>query len=132
MHNEPVAADEDLCRYVMDRSSYRSSDGRVKHNAFMPAMGGDLSVYRTDKLESSEIFEIGLKFVAGPRGKELLGFATVKANVPLANGLRIIGTELPHPRHANITHWPGGTGNRLIAIKIAEAATLQLTTLQGS
>ena len=92
----------------------------------MPAKNGELSVYRIDGLERDEVITIGKRFVADLRGKTLLGFASVAAAVPMGSGLRIVGTEKPHPRHANISNWPGGSADKLIAIKIAEAAILAL------
>ena len=126
MHEIPVSPDEPLARYILDKSYYRSSDNRIKYNAFMPAKDGDLSVYRLRDLSLNEIVGIGQDFVATPRGRPLLGFASLKAEMPLQNRLSVIGTKEPHPRHANISSWPGGTENRLIAVKLAEAATLEL------
>lgn len=126
MFEQAVTETEELCRYVMDKNYFRISDLGVKPNAFMPPKGGKLSVYRIDGLTSHEVLDIGIKFVAELRGKKLLGCGNVRAAVPLANGLCIAGTEKPHPRHANISNWPGGTEDRLIAIKIAAAAKLEL------
>jgi hypothetical protein len=128
MHEQPVVATEALCRYVMDKNYFRKSDLRVKPNAFMPAKNGEVSVYRIDDLERSEIFDIGTKYVAELRRKPLLGYASVKASVPMANGLRISGTAEPHPCHANITGWPGGSADRLIAMKLAEFAQFEFVT----
>lgn len=105
---------------------YIRNDLSVRHNLFLPAKDGSLSVYRIDGLERSEVVAIGTKYVAEQREMLLLGCANVNASVPLENGLRILGTETPHPRHANITNWPGGSADKLIAIKLAEAATLEL------
>ncbi len=126
MHDKTVLADEQVCRYIMDKNYFSKKELRVKHNAFMPAKNDELSLYRIDGLDHEEVKEIGTKYVAEPRGKALLGFASVKAAVLFDNGLRITGTEKPHPRHANVSNWPGGTTNKLKAIKIAEAATLEL------
>jgi hypothetical protein len=126
MHETPVRADEPLARYILDKSYFRSSDQSVKHSAFMPAKDGDLSVFRSKDLLPTEIAALGREFVTAPRGKPLLGFASLRAQVAIQSGLSIIGTREPHPRHANISNWPGGTENRLIAVKLAAAATLQL------
>ena len=126
MHDLPVAADEYLSRFILDKNYFRSTDHRVKFNAFMPARDGELSVFRIDTLETCEILELGRTYVAAPRNKTLLGYASLKAEVPLGNGLRLNGTEFPHRRHANICNWPGGTENRLVAIKLAEAASLHI------
>ena len=128
MYDRAVETTETICRFILDKNYFRKADLGVKHNAFMPAKNGEVSVYRIDGLERSELEEIGSNYVAKPRGKPLIGFANVKAEVPLANGLRGLGTKEPHSRHANITNWPGGSADKLIAIKIAEAARLELIT----
>ena len=126
MHDQPVTASENLSRFILDKSYFRSSDLRVKFNAFLPARDGELSVFRIDTLNTGDILELGRTFVAAPRNKTLLGFARLKAEIPIASGLRLDGTEFPHPRHANISNWPGGTEDRLIAMKLAESASLNL------
>ena len=126
MHDQPVSAAEDLSRYILDKSYFRSGDQSVKFTAFMPARDGELSVFRTSALEIDQILELGRDFVATPRNKSLLGFARLGAESPLSNGLSVEGTEFPHNRHANIGNWPGGSENRLVAIKLAVAASLHL------
>jgi len=90
------------------------------------AKSGDVSVYRTLGLQEHEIWTIGTEFVADVRGKPLLGRADLLAGTVFAEKLSVTGTSTPHPRHANIGNWPAPERDRLLAIKLAEAATLIL------
>ncbi len=126
MHDRPVDDEEPLARFVLDKAYYRPSDQTIKHNAFMPSKTRDVSVFRTLNLSNDEALGLGHEFVAKPRQKELLGYASLKASSVRQVALDVSGTELPHPRHANIAGWPGGTEDRLLAIKLAAVALLKL------
>lgn len=122
-----VADSETLSRFVLDRSAIRSSDGTVKHTAFLPPKANPtVSVYRTTDLVDANIWSIGREFVGVPRQKTVLGRADVLARAVRAQGLDVQPTTEPHPRHANIINWPGDTIDRLIAVKLAQQSRLVL------
>jgi len=124
----PIAADEVLARFILDRSQLRA-DRSVKHNAFMPPPSAKLSVYRIVGLCDPEVWQLGNEYVANIRGKPLVGRAEIKALEVTNCDLSVEATTVPHPRHANIKGWKGDTEkDRLTAIKLAsKAGTAKLT-----
>jgi hypothetical protein len=126
MNRKPVAENEPLARYIFGKDYYRPSDGTVRHNAFMPAKTGDLSVYRVIEMDSEQIRDLGNEYVASSRDKPALGYARLIAGEVISQGLSVVGTEKPHPRHANIFDWPGTEKDRAIAVYLAEVSSLVL------
>jgi hypothetical protein len=126
MYRKPVAGDEPLARYVFGKDYYRPSDRTVRHNAFMPAKTRDLSVYRVIEMGIEQIRDLGNEYVASSRDKPALGYARLIAGEVITQGLKIVGTEKPHPRHANIFDWPGNERDRAIAVYLAEVSSLVL------
>ena len=126
MHDQPVDNNEPLARYILSKEHIRSSNNTVKHNLFMPAKTNDLSVFRTLGLNRRQTNELGEGCVAAIRNKPPLGYAEFIATEAFSKGLHISGTQLPHPRHADITNWPGGLENRVIAVYLAEVSSLML------
>lgn len=126
MHDKPVVNTEPLARYILSKEHIRSSNNTVRHNLFMPPKTNDLSVFRIEGLNRAQTNELGEKYVAPIRSKPLLGYAEFLAAEVFSKGLHIAGTELPHPRHADITNWPGGLEDRAIAVYLAEVSTLVL------
>lgn len=121
------APGEQLSRYLLERSKFAGSTGRVKHPAFMPPTNKRLSVYCTTGLPEPEIWQIGQQHVEVPIGKPVLARADLNSLEVYNNGLTVELDRVPHPRHANVVGWDGiGTEVRLIAMKLADAATLVL------
>lgn len=118
---------ECLTRYIIEKSYYRSGDGTVKHNAFMPpAAYRELSVFRIAGLPRDVVWDMGKRHVANPRNKPLLGRADIFASNVFSKGLGIRPEEQP-PRHANIVDWPEEREEqRMIAVELASEAQLQL------
>ncbi|GEM_PF-5457225 len=127
-----VAADEQISRFIFssDHFKVKGDSKRVLYPAFLPSeKTGTASVYRTVALNELEIWGIDKKYISGMRRDEKVskGRADVIAKVILENGLSLIPLSEPHPRHADISNYPGEKGQiRLIAMKIAEASTLVL------
>ncbi|MFQ5779358.1 MAG: hypothetical protein ACE5HN_01070 [Nitrospiria bacterium] len=122
---DPIVPTEVLTRYVLDRNSYKPSEVRVKHNAFMPPSSLRLSVYRSSELSENTIWELGDRNVAAPRSKPLIGRADILALAVLDadEELKVEPDPTPHPRHANIAGWPAQKDKqKLIAIKLANNA----------
>ena len=119
---DPIRPTEALTRYVLDRTSYKPSEGRVRHNAFMPPSNLRLSVYRSSGLSEATIWELGNQNVAAPRGKPLVGRADILASdvSDSDEALKLEPDPEPHPLHANIIGWPEQKDKqKLIALKLA-------------
>ena len=97
MHQDHIAPEEPLARYILDKSYFRSSDATVKHNAFMPAKTGELSVFRVLGLDNFDVQKLGETYVAEPRQKQLLGVAQISVSDVVSQGLLVVGTDKPHP-----------------------------------
>ena len=122
-----VSAEENITRFINQKTYFRSSDGTVRHNAFIPSPSGEVSVYRTTGINDSEIYQIGNEFFADITGKPLMGRADIVASEIAKRELRIEPDEEPHPRHANICGYPDEKSRqKLIAVELAAEAVLYL------
>lgn len=121
-----VSSEEIIGRFINQRSYYRPSEGTVKHNAFMPASNGELSVYRISNLINEQVWAIGDEFVAN-RGRNILGHAKVLASCITTEGLLILSKPKPHPLHADVVNWPESKSEqKLKAMLLAANASLKL------
>lgn len=126
MYLDQLKPEEDISRYILNKSCFSSQNRRVKYSAFLPASNGETSVFRITGLLDYEIWEIGHREVAQKRGKPLLGRADISALHVLEEGLRMKPDNNP-PRHANIIGWPEEkSGQKLIAMELAANAQLHL------
>ena len=129
---KPVVTDnvdpsERITRYLLSKSEFVKTKGKVKHNAFMPPPTGKKSVYRTSGLTENEIWNIGKQFVAKPRNKTLRARGDIAASDIQERGLQIIPDKTPHPKHADIVGWPSEKHDQLMIAKILESkASLHL------
>ena len=123
-----IALDENVARFILEKSYFRPSNKTVRHNAFMPHRGsGTTSIFRIINLADIEIYEIGRRFVANPRGKPLLGRADIGVSQIIKQKLSVEPDTTPHPRHANICGWTEDSSkNKMIAIELAAEAQLHL------
>lgn len=130
--SQTILADEKISRFIFSSDHFKvKEDGKhVLYGAFLPReKTKTASVYRISSLNESEIWEIDTKYVSGMRTdkKASKARADVLAKIILENGLSLIPLSAPHPRHADISNYPGEKGQiKLIAIKIAEASKLVL------
>ncbi|MDQ6993168.1 MAG: hypothetical protein Q9M31_06795 [Mariprofundus sp.] len=114
-------------RHITQKSYYRSGDGTVKHNAFMPNKNGETSVYQINGLSNEEVWEIGDRFVGAIIGRHILGHAEIPSGSILSKSLSIIPKPKPHPLHADIMNWPESSSEKkALAIKLAAEASLKL------
>lgn len=118
----PVAADEQLARFVLF-SKWLRSDETVRSEAFMPHPHVDLSVTRHQSLSEHEIWSTG-QGVAGVRGATLYGRADIRASDALRQSLDVESAPVPNnPNHANIIGWPEQKpAQKVIALQLAAAA----------
>ena len=127
--SDPIVPTEVLTRYVLDKNSYKPSEGRVRHSAFMPPSNLRLSVYRSSGQSEAMIWELGNQNVAAHRNKPLVGRADILASdVSDSNeDLKLSPDTEPHPLHANIAGWPEQKDKqKLIAIKLASKSKFSL------
>lgn len=123
-----ISSNENVARFIFQKSYFRSKDKTVRHNAFMPHRGsGTTSVYRIIGLADVDIYEIGKKFVADFFGKPLMGRADIGVSEIVKHDLSVIPAPDPHPRHANICNWPEDQSkHKMIAMELAADAQLHL------
>lgn len=84
---------------------------------------GEISVYRAEGLDSSEIKVLGDAHVATATSP-VKGHCVQPAIGFLSLGLGIESAPNPHPRHANVVGWVTDPQNRIIAKKLADQAVL--------
>jgi hypothetical protein len=114
---------QQISRYYFSKKDLRL-DNTFKHNIFEPPKSiPELSVYITDNLTNSEIWNIGDQHVAPLRGKPILGAAQIRSCDVVDIGLSILQDGVPHHLHANIIGWKGNTEDRVIALKLAAKAS---------
>lgn len=123
---EQVSPEENLTRYILQKSHFSILHKKVKYAAFMPLPHGETSVFRISNLSDSEIWKIGDIEVAQKRGGPLLGRADISVFQVLNKNLKVVPDNIP-PRHANIIGWPEEKSEqKLIAMELAENAQLHL------
>lgn len=124
--NEPkVAPEESLSRFIVDKSYFRSSDGTVRHNAFMPNNNQEVSIFRTSDISENEKWDIGRAEFAEKRQKKLLGRADILSQIIYYHLLCVIPDPYSHPLHANIIGFPDEKAcHRSIAVELASDADL--------
>ena len=97
---------EELARYLLSRSHFSTENQRVKPHAFLPEPRSmETSVFRIRELTADQIWDLGRRLVAAPRGKELRARAEIIARAILDVGLVIHPNNVPE-RHAAIRGWP--------------------------
>lgn len=118
----PISSLENLSRFILDEDYIRRKDNTVKWTAFKPPKDLRLSVFRTSGVAEAEIWAIGLRIVAEPQGKSLVGKADLIASVVRNHGLDVVSQEPPE-RHADIINWPARREERTeIAMQLAKNA----------
>lgn len=124
----PVSVIEPVSRFILFRDHIKTD--HVSFAAFMPSPKTmDVSVYRTLGCSERKIWLLGDLFVAARRkdNRTILARADLASQLVFNQGLNIVPEPLPHPRHANVTRWPGDKPQQKIkAMALATGATLQL------
>lgn len=123
---DQIKPEEYLTRYIFHKSHFSVTQKRPKYVVFMPSPHGETSVFCISDLSDDEIWNMGDCEVAQKRGLPLLGRADISAFHILNQNLKLIPDNTP-PRHANIVGWPPEkSGQKLIAVELAENAQLCL------
>lgn len=122
-----IGSSETLTRYLFQRSHFSRTKGRVKYSAFLPISDGQTSVFRVSSLADSEIWSIGVTFVASVSRRTIRARADTVANEVTIIGLDVVPDPAARPRHANIVNWPEEASKRkLFAMLLANSASLAL------
>ncbi len=117
---------EYLTRFIFSRGHFRTSDNRVKHQAFEPNKNLETSVFRIDSLDDFSIWQLYTDHVQRNNPRTLYGRADVKADTIYNVNLDIQPNE-PPPRHADIVNWPDSKDARMsLAQQIAADSVLLL------
>ena len=101
-----INPNERLSRFILHKNEFRRSNLTVKFKAFVPPTNKRLSVYRTSTLCEDDIWSIGSKFVAKPRGKTLYGRADLFARTVYALKQKVEPETSLHCLHADVRAWP--------------------------
>lgn len=119
----PVAAHEDVARFILFGRWIRTSDQTVKKDAFIPPHSLELSVTRHKDISMSELWRIG-QTVAAARPATLYGRADLQAKEVRRQRLEIEPRPVANnPNHANITGWPTEKPAQMsLALELAAAA----------
>jgi hypothetical protein len=119
----PVADDERLARFVTHARQFRSSDGTVKQDAFIPHPHLELSVTRHLQATEQEIWDVGIEIALG-QSKKLCGRADLLAGFCRSESLRVEATPLErNSNHADLAGWPAAKQDqKAIALKLAASA----------
>lgn len=121
-----IDPNEEITRYIFEKTHFASSKGRVKYSAFLPKKR-KTSVFRISKLEEQEIWDIGIEYVSKERNIPLLARGDIFVSVVLNNSLSVAPDTEKHAKHANIIDWPDNKGDQmLIAKQLEPKAKLKL------
>lgn len=105
---EIVGDDEDLARFLTQRSQFSVGKRRAKPAAFLPnPTDRETSVMRHGREPLEALWELGM-VAAGSR--TLHGAALVRARAVRSAGLDVVADE-PPPRHAVIRGWTWSEGD---------------------
>ena len=98
--------------------SGRLTDEVVKPKLFEPNRALELSVFRVDDLDRTEIQEIGIDVVTAiPNAQRLHGWGEISETAVIDAGLRVDYDDDP-PRHANVLDWPDEASERKLIQQI--------------
>lgn len=127
-----IEPEERLTNYIFEKRFF--SHQRVKVQAFRPRRPSSgppefqLSVYRTEECEESEIWDLGDTYVRDQRQDHkppIIARGDIKAREAFDQQLQVVSSPQPHFLHADIVDWPEGEEHRLMkAVELANKAVL--------
>ena len=130
-----VGPAEGFTRFLLHKTQFAASTGRVKPTALEPRLNEkkkryETSTHRTDGLESERIWTLGYEYVEDvAANRQIRGRAIGVAAIVTDQNLDWVVNGSPYPRHADLIGWlPGSDKNArmLAAIKIAQRMRLEL------
>ena len=120
-----VTGSERITRYLFSKTHVKR--GQVSSTAFIPPKTKDLSVYRTSRCGEGKIWLLGELFVERQRKDRgrILARGDLPAAIIFEQGLKILPSVRPHPRHATVIDWPDDKPHqRMKAIVLALNSSL--------
>lgn len=129
----PVAPNELLARFIVNRGEYRPSDDTVKPRLFCPYSRVELSVNRHRESDESELLLVGRE-VAAARGCNYHGRTDIQASSCQIDGLMVVANPIKddskvsdNPNHADIIGFPPKKEDQMsIAQKLAASASKRI------
>ncbi|BAZ96688.1 hypothetical protein DEHALATV1_0060 [Dehalococcoides mccartyi] len=114
-------------RFLQHSNYFAKTLNLVKAGAFVPSpKTSNLSVWEIDKLEKSDVYDLGQKHVINDKIRHLYGYAKIQKSSFITQGLCVAHDNPKIPKHANITNWPEEAKLNDITHKLATASTLEL------
>lgn len=114
-------------RFLQHSNYFAKTLNLVKAGAFFPSpKTSNLSVWKIDKLEKSDVYDLGQQYVLNDKITHLYGYAKIQKSSFITQGLCVAHDNPEIPRHANITNWPEEAKLNSIAHKLANASELVL------
>ena len=127
---EPVEPREPITRFLRSSSHFAATKNRVKAEGLLPPPLSatrprlETSVYRTDEIDSAEVWRICAAHVDSATCT-IKARATTAASEFTQRSLVFDADGKPHPRHANVIQWPA-TKNEQLALAQAIANEMEL------
>lgn len=119
----PVSPEEPLARFLYSSGWCSRQKDMVKQAAFIPDRKKRLSVYRSDGMTKTELWNIGDR---NPNERNLHGVGIVAVSEVGMVGLGLDPND-DHPRHADITGWPEDKEEqKILALQLSSSAKLVL------
>ena len=111
-----------ITRYINEKGKLRREGTAAGYNAFMPPRSLRLSVYHTETLNDTQVWEIAHDFVSTAE-KPVIARADLPVRSYSTVGLRFEIDGQPHPRHGNALGWSDQHAlQKIVALKLAESA----------
>ncbi len=119
-HVPPVEQNETVARFILFSGHFRSSDQRVKPDAFIPHPRSEVSMTRHLEASPAELWQEGER-VAVLRKVTLYGRADVVVAAFTDEGLDVTANPiLANPNHVNASNWPTEKpAQKMIAVRIS-------------
>ncbi|MEO8138478.1 MAG: hypothetical protein ABI742_02470 [Gemmatimonadota bacterium] len=112
-----------MARFLLSRSHFAATKGRVKFAAFLPGPEGALSMYAVQGLADPAVWELGDRWVAAPATRTVHARAELESRL-IREPLRIELDDDP-PRHRSVIGWLAeASEQQQLALELANAARL--------
>lgn len=123
----PVGDDEEVERFLFDKSEFSVAKGVVKPPAFFPPKNGKFSVFRHTKMSAESIGYARLS-VGEKRNKKYKASACLSVSDIKGKGLNVNPEETDYRWHADIEGWPAFSSKdemKMFAIEMVKIARLE-------
>ncbi|MGA9071995.1 MAG: hypothetical protein WB424_17160 [Terracidiphilus sp.] len=102
-----LAASEEVARFILNKSYFSKSQGKLKRPAFDPSPYDELSVVHSTGLLESDVWNIGRQTLVNQPGRnKIYGRADLPVEALVERQLRAIRDDNPFERHTSVKGWP--------------------------